>query len=153
MEMVDDSAGCADHYGHAVFEGTDLIVYVLTAVNGNDTDTFFVFGELAQLVAHLHSQFSGGAEHEHLRVFARVVSKALDTGDAECGSLAHTRAGLADNVLTLKDVRDSLSLDVCHLAVAGIFNSTHQLGAETERCKRFFTHIYTPVLKKDSNIV
>ena len=93
--MVQHSARRAYHDGR-LLQGADLGVDALAAVNGHHPQALLIFGKLPQLLADLHGQLPGGAEHQHLRVLLLAgVLHQLDGGDAEGGGLARASPGAA----------------------------------------------------------
>ena len=132
VEMVDDPAGGAYHDG-GFFQGADLGVDVLSAIDGHHPESLLIFGEFPQLVADLHGQLPGGAQDQHLGVGGVVgILHQLDGGDAEGGGLARAGAGLADGVPAAHEHRDDLFLNRGKVFIARVLDGADHLRREVQ---------------------
>ena len=147
-QMVDDAAGGAHHHG-GFFQGADLGVDVLAAVDGDHPQPFLVFGKFAQFIADLHGQLTGGAEDQHLGVGVVVrVHHLFDGGDTEGCGLAGAGAGLADHVAAGHQHGDGLLLDGGERLIAGVLNGTDHFGRQVHGFQCGDIHSYTLFFRK-----
>ena len=138
--MVQHAARRAHHDGR-LLQGADLGVDALAAVNGHHPQALLIFGKLPQLLADLHGQLPGGAEHQHLRILLLAgVLHQLDGGDAEGGGLARARAGLADHIPPLEQHGDDLLLDGGKLFIARLLNGADHLRRKVQGFQSLIIH-------------
>ena len=146
--MVDDAAGGSHHHG-GFFQGANLGVDVLAAVDGNHSQPLLVFGKFAQFIADLHGQLAGGAEDQHLGVGVVVrVHHLFDGGDTEGCGLAGAGAGLADHVAAGHQHGDGLLLDGGERLIAGVLNGPDHFGRQVHGFQCGDIHSYTLFFRK-----
>jgi len=95
--VVHDAAGRADDDLRAGFEGAELPLVGLPAVDRHRVDAALEGGEFGGLLGVLYGEFARGAEDEHLHgLYVRIG--ALDRGDGKGGRFTGTGRGLANDI-------------------------------------------------------
>lgn len=96
--MIHHAPGCTDDNLCAFPQCGNLPVDRLSAVNGQNADVVLIFQQLAEFLAYLNRQLSGGAEDERLQASVLGVN-AFQKGNSESGGFACPCLRLSDDVL------------------------------------------------------
>ena len=96
--VIHHAPGCTDDNLCAFSQCGNLSVDRLSAINGQNADVVLIFQQLAEFLAYLNRQLSGGAEDERLQASVLGVN-AFQKGNPESSGFACPCLRLSDDVL------------------------------------------------------
>ena len=108
--MIHNAAGGADNHLGAAAQAFQLGAVFTTAVNGQNLQTFNVFGKFFTRSGNLNSQLAGWGQDQHLR----FTQRRIETGQkGQCKRSRFTCAGLclAQKIVSIQQQRDGLRLN------------------------------------------
>ena len=110
LDVVNQAAWSGDHDVCLALEGAELYGDVLSAVNRNHMHLRHFGGILLDGFGYLDRKFAGRREHEH-RGFVTVKVEPRKQRKRECGGLAGTGLGRAEQVCSLQQGGNRLRLN------------------------------------------
>lgn len=135
VNVVKQSARCADNNLRLLFQSANLPAYILSAVNRKGADPF-KSGQFADLFGNLNGELAGWRHDESddpLFFFRDFVNKRK----AECCGLTGTCLCLSDHVLSGEGNRDGLGLNRCRFFKSKFRNRLKHSGLQAKICKIF----------------
>ncbi len=131
LEVIHDAAGRADHDMYAAAQCRKLHAVALAAVDRKDVHAPDVGCVLLERLADLQGEFAGRGEDERLGHLLRRVQPRQDR-QGECGRLAGTGLGEADDIAPGEQQGDRRGLDGRRGLVADILERFERCVAEPE---------------------
>ena len=128
FDMVEHTAGCADHDVDPAGQGADLPLDRLAAERPAHDD-ITAQSQLLQLADDLLSQLAGRRQDDGLRPPSSGFEH-LDEGNSESRRLARARLGLADDIESIERVGNEGRLNGAGCKVAGLLEGLEHGGAQ-----------------------
>ena len=109
------------------FQGCDLILDTLSAVNGENPNPLHIFRETPELICYLRRQFPRGTQSQYLRR-RRMRIGHLHCRNTVSAGLSRPRLRLSDQIFSLKNFGNRLFLNRRRLGKSHLLQTSENLG-------------------------
>jgi hypothetical protein len=131
LQVVEQTAGCADHDVRAMLQAGQLRAHGAAAAQREHLHVVFGGGQTAHFLRHLVGQFARGAQHQRLHGQAAHVQVGQQR-QRKGRRLAAAGARLGDEVLARQRRRQGRSLDGRHGGVAQALQVLQHVGGQRQ---------------------